>query len=678
MINITNSDIAYAEKILLPENHHFDNERLEFIRDFTSLDLQAVPGSGKTTALLAKLIILEKYLPLKDNRGILVISHTNTAVDEIKERIENYCPKLFSYPNFIGTIQSFVDIHLAIPCFTNLYKSKPYRIDNEIYNERIKKKLSTIWHFRYGLTAQDARKISYLSNLNESLFYNFRCGFDNDRNIILLNKINGEKLEIKKPRGRTRIENYTDYTQAEKTLIYNWLLDLKKDLLQNDGVLHFDDAYFLSNLYLKQYSPSKKILQFRFEYIFVDEMQDMDIHQYNLLELLFYNNNDSHSIIQRIGDINQAIFNGFSDSENVWEFRENLKYLQGSHRLNPKIASIVEKLALTPNLIEGRQINPDNTQIEINPLLIIYNNDSKENVLNVFASKIEELINNNSIPSSEFNKYKALAWRKEHPDPDKIGLKDYWLQYNEKSFKTKIDYQCLEEYLIHFDKEKQTFEAIRKNILNSFLRIFRLENIVDEDNRPYTKRKLINYLKNLDNNEYEDFKLNIYNWSFNIIKNDLTVCNNIREYIPILLGYFQKVIDLSNDFINSNGNDVIEQDEIENSSNKFTHNDIEIEVGTVHSAKGQTHTATLYLETFFQRGYGNYESERLRNQFLGVNVSTTLNTNITSKEKIKKSAKMTYVGFSRPTHLLSVAIHKDRFDSCLADIDRDIWDIIEI
>lgn len=140
MINITNSDIEYAEKILLPENHHFDDERLEFIRDFTSLDLQAVPGSGKTTALLAKLIILEKYLPLKDNRGILVISHTNTAVDEIKERIGNYCPKLFSYPNFIGTIQSFVDIHLAIPCFTNLYKSKPYRIDNEIYNERIKKK----------------------------------------------------------------------------------------------------------------------------------------------------------------------------------------------------------------------------------------------------------------------------------------------------------------------------------------------------------------------------------------------------------------------------------------------------------------------------------------------------------------------------------------------------------
>ncbi|GAK94867.1 hypothetical protein JCM19298_1697 [Nonlabens ulvanivorans] len=310
--------------------------------------------------------------------------------------------------------------------------------------------------------------------------------------------------------------------------------------------------------------------------------------------------------------------------------------------------------------------------------MIIYNNDSKENVLNTFASKIEDLINNNLIPSSELNKYKALAWRKEHQDANKIGLKDYWVQYNEKSFKTKIDYQCLEDYLIHFDKEKRTFEAIRKNILNSFLRIFRLENIIDENNKPYTKRKLINYLKNLNNNEYEDFKLNIYTWSFNIIKNDLTVCNNIREYIPILLGYFQKVINLSNDFINSVGNNAIEQDEIENNSNKFIHNDVEIEVGTVHSAKGQTHTATLYLETFFQRGYGNYESERLRNQFLGVNVSTTLNTNITSKEKIKKSAKMTYVGFSRPTHLLSVAIHKDRFDSCLADIDRDIWDIIEI
>ena len=99
MINITDADIIYAEKILLKENQHFDDERIAFIKNLETIDLQAVPGSGKTTALLAKLLILEKYMPLENNSGVLVISHTNAAVDEIRDRIGKYCPKLFSYPS---------------------------------------------------------------------------------------------------------------------------------------------------------------------------------------------------------------------------------------------------------------------------------------------------------------------------------------------------------------------------------------------------------------------------------------------------------------------------------------------------------------------------------------------------------------------------------------------------
>jgi hypothetical protein len=37
---------------------------------------------------------------------------------------------------------------------------------------------------------------------------------------------------------------------------------------------------------------------------------------------------------------------------------------------------------------------------------------------------------------------------------------------------------------------------------------------------------------------------------------------------------------------------------------------------------------------------------------------------------------MVYVGFSRPTHFLCFAVHKDRFDACLSDIDRIKWEVI--
>ena len=101
LLNINLDEIIETERILLPVGKSFDAERRRFIKNFETIDLQAVPGSGKTTALLAKLLILEKRLPLSSNRGILILSHTNTAVDEIKDKIGIHCSKLFSYPNFM-------------------------------------------------------------------------------------------------------------------------------------------------------------------------------------------------------------------------------------------------------------------------------------------------------------------------------------------------------------------------------------------------------------------------------------------------------------------------------------------------------------------------------------------------------------------------------------------------
>lgn len=679
MIEVSNNDIIYAEQILLGSNKYFDEERINFIKDFSTLDLQAVPGSGKTTALLAKLLILEKKLPLINNRAVLVISHTNTAIEEIRIRIEKYCPQLFSYPHFIGTIQGFVDMFLAIPCFTNKFKKKPYRIDNEIYSEKITNKLNSIWLYKYGNSQELINKISYLKNLNEGLFHRTRLGLNENDEIILLDKLNGNKLEIKKPRGNTRAANYIDYNDLEKSQIYKWLLKFKKDIIRTDGVLHFDDAYFLANLILSENPKYKDVIKERFKYIFIDEMQDMDFHQYGLLDKLFFNNNEGTlCFFQRIGDINQAIFNGFSDSEVIWELRENTKYINGSYRLSPNVSNVVEKLALTDNNIEGRNTNSDGSEIQIKPTLILFNNENKERVIEVFANIINEYIKNGLIPNLASNIYQAVAWRKDHPQEDKIGLKDYCPNYNQTSIKTRVDYNCLNDYIIHFDTEKRTLESIRKNIINAFLRILRIENIKDEGNYQFTERNLINYIKRQEDIVYENFKLYLYNWSLDVIKGNKNVLNSIQLYIPTFLGLFEKTIRSSEFFINAESEHQMEQEESSKIINRFNFENIEVQVGTVHSVKGQTNTSTLYLETFFERGYGNYESERLRNQILGIKVSDTLKSNVTSKEKIKKSAKMAYVGFSRPTHLLCMGIHKDRFDSCLSEIDELIWDIVEI
>jgi hypothetical protein len=101
---------------------------------------------------------------------------------------------------------------------------------------------------------------------------------------------------------------------------------------------------------------------------------------------------------------------------------------------------------------------------------------------------------------------------------------------------------------------------------------------------------------------------------------------------------------------------------------------------TVHGVKGQTHLATLYLESFY---YSEYESTQMSEIFSGLSSLeliddlkdkiTKLNLEIielnekgkkgakkrkdeikkfsTRIDNIKKYSKMLYVGFSRPTHL---------------------------
>ena len=120
----------------------------------------------------------------------------------------------------------------------------------------------------------------------------------------------------------------------------------RQELLIHQGYLDFEDAYSLAREYLLKIPPIKGLLQKRFKYVFVDEMQDMDTHQYELLESLFYSNENNFPIYQRIGDKNQAIFGGDAKIQEVWTDRENVLPLNGSHRLTKPIADVVNCFAL--------------------------------------------------------------------------------------------------------------------------------------------------------------------------------------------------------------------------------------------------------------------------------------------------------------------------------------------
>ncbi|KIX22077.1 hypothetical protein SY27_05260 [Flavobacterium sp. 316] len=655
-INITDEDILYSEKILLPEGKTFDDERKEFIRNFNTLDLQAVPGSGKTTTLLAKLLILENKLPFSDGAGVLVLSHTNAAIDEIKHKIQKHCPKLFSYPNFIGTIQSFVDEFLAIPFYSSKFKKKPIRIDSEIFDEIA----SSYFH---NLPNSGARNWLYQQHDPENFFKNLRF----DVNLNLLKGMNGEVCLRRQNDSPT----------------YKTFTTIKTNILKS-GFLNYDDAYFLAERYLIQFPEIKNILQKRFSYVFVDEMQDMDTHQYDLLEKLFFDEGNSISNFQRIGDKNQAIYNSVKVNE-IWNDRQEILRLSGSQRLSKVIADIVCGFALHTDVdFEIVGLN----ECGIKPHILVFENSSIKDIIPHFTQLVKNFKEDGSL--IDFDKYptKVVAWNTEwktQTEKDniaKLRLVDYYNTFKKNKQKPKQDYNCLKSYLLFYDKNKLTLEPIRKNILNAFLKILRLENINNEDGRTFTKKKLIDFIKQKDFAFHEQFSLNIYNWSIVIIKGKINeIWDEIKGYIPVFLSVFPDAqISSSSNFISTDVEDIlIENIEEPETTNIYKEGELEIEVTSVHAVKGQTHCATLYLESFFDRGYGNYESERLRNQFLGTQtISQTLAFVPNSHDKIIQSAKMAYVGFSRPTNFLCVAVHKDRFNSRLSDIDRNKWEVIEI
>ncbi len=657
-INITDENIVYSERVLLSSEQEFDDERKIFIKNLETIDLQAVPGSGKTTALLAKLLIIEKHLPFENGSSILVISHTNAAIDEIKNRIAKYCPKLFSYPNFVGTIQRFVNEFLAIPYYLNHFKKKPFRIDDEIYNEKLD--ILFRWNIK-GFTVQDQKNARYFL-MGKNCKHSFRFGLGSGH-IVLLDRINGNKLRIERPR---RGKVWSDFNNDEKRKIESWLRAFKTRILKDFGVLHFDDAYFLANLYIKEVPQIKTLLQKRFCYVFVDEMQDMDKHQYDLLEEIFFDKGNSISNYQRIGDKNQAIFNGSAKLDDIWKDRHTILKLKGSYRLTEEIANIVKHFGLEFVDIEGRFINYGGSNIK--PHIFVFDDNTITNVIPEFAKFVNNLKGEQKLPDNPKNSYKAIAWRKEKVNSEKLGLQNYWIKFNADEHRPKEDYSFLESYLLHYDKDKKTLESVRKSILNALLRILRYENILDDNNRNYTKQKLLFHLKENNEEQYEKLKLLLYRWSINIIKGKKNgVYSELQGYISELLDIFEKSIDKSIEFIKTPANNKHDTSVLvkSNNDNIYEKDGTKIEVTTIHAVKGQTHTGTLYLETFYQR---KHESNRLLDQFKGNNFN-----NIGTYDK--QSTKMVYVGLSRPTHLLCLAIHKDRFKE---DDFKDKWGIIHI
>lgn len=615
---ITDLEIEEAEKILLPNGCHFAEDARDVIRCWESTDVSACPGSGKTTVLLAKLKLIADRMPLDNGAGICVLSHTNVAVNEIKSKLSAYADKLLNYPNFIGTIQTFVDHFLTFPYIKTITKVPVFVVDERTYAQ----------HFCSELFCNKKyQKLAY--------FVRLRHHQSNNQGISIVEYI--EKLYV--ANGALQCKGQKKMLAGEKTNYPQQFLELKYELLKQEGLLTYQEAYQYATQAISDFDCISDLLSRRFRFIFVDEFQDCDEGQRRIIEQAF---DTTQCSVMRIGDPDQAIYNSDQEKTEDWVPKVGAMTIESSNRYHQEIANI-----LSPLRTDCAQISSLRGDNGLKPTIILYNNDCKQRVIWKFIGLLEEY----GITDPD-GVYKAIGWVKSETSKGlKIG--DYWDGYNtDTGNPSEMKYWSLIEAICDDLKKHKIYRA-ENSLRKLLIRVLTYLGYKNDNGGPYTYSSIKKaFDKGYLNGEiYRSAILNLValpQYSREMID------SVVRNTVHAMLENSKQSADIFQNLPKHFMEDVAEA-KTKSESNNIICDPIrgrKISVSTIHKVKGETHDATLYLETVYNR---KSDIER---------VIPYYNATTPGKAKIDNySRKCVYVGFSRPRKLLCVAMREETYIS---------------
>lgn len=372
----------------LAKDLNFDDaERRSALLENESRDFNAVPGSGKTSLLAAKLLLLAKKWP-HARCGICVLSHTNVARDEIAQRLAETAEgaQLLSYPHFIGTIHGFVNQFFAMPMLRSLGR-KVDVIDDLIFADKAKSLLQL---------GQFAGLRMYLENQN------------NGEGIASTLFYRTAELEVQAESGSL---------PGAHTASYKSLMKLKA-MLTNAGIFRHRDMFAYADLALKTCPHLVDVVHRRFPMVFIDEMQDTSWDQESFLNRIF----DGKSVMQRFGDVDQKIL---SDEENVDLLtfpRRGHGCISTSKRFGTAIAGAVGSVRVSGEAVVGEGVS---TQA---PILLLYATIDVTKVVSHYGRLVLDILSTEDIVSQEV---RAMSARKSGESKVEPGrhLVDYWPAY---------------------------------------------------------------------------------------------------------------------------------------------------------------------------------------------------------------------------------------------------------
>ena len=264
---------------------NLDSDQQEAVKKTDGQNLiLAGAGSGKTRVLTYKVayLILEKKISAQN---ILMVTFTNKAAGEMKERVWKYLDKRQELP-FMGTFHSFCARLLRVES-----EKTGFSKNFSIYDE--------------------ADQLDLIKEILSDLQIGGKS-----RPQAILAAISAAKGELLEPDDYKKLA-FGYFAQIVSEVYPKY----QKQLLKNNA-LDFDDLISETVKLLRRDSEIRQKYQKRFEYILVDEYQDVNTAQYELTKILagFWGN------ITVVGDACQAIysFRG-ADFRNILNFEKDFK-----------------------------------------------------------------------------------------------------------------------------------------------------------------------------------------------------------------------------------------------------------------------------------------------------------------------------------------------------------------
>ena len=320
------------------------------------LRIIAGAGSGKTRVVTYRIAHLIQDVGI-DPRSIFAITFTNKAANEMKERV-NEVVGIHGSGTLICTIHSLCVRFLRQHINVLNYPSNFTIMDEEDQKALIKK--------LYTQLEIDAKVISIKSMINTISSYK-TARVSPQRAIELAGQFSGE---LKKAKVYEAYENYKED---------HFLLD-------------FDDLLLKAVYILDNYPDILEKWQRKFQYIHVDEFQDVGEIEYHLVQLL-----SKYAIVCVVGDPDQTIysFRG-ADVHFILDFDKDFKPNK-TIILDQNYRSTGNILKVSNNLIRKNSQRLENnlfTKQTGGEDVIHHVAKSEEEEANWIANKIEDIVNN--------------------------------------------------------------------------------------------------------------------------------------------------------------------------------------------------------------------------------------------------------------------------------------------